>query len=255
MKASGGTPSRYGLAVAVAGIYAISFWYADIDPARLLAGLPRLAGWLATAWPPDLTDLPQLGERALETLAIATVGTTFAALLAAPLCLVAARPVIHGGPIYHLARAILDGLRAIDSFVFALLFVAAVGLGPFAGVLGIALHSAGSIAKLWSEHLETLEPGPMEAATMAGAGRVKVAVHTLLPDALPGLASIALYIWEFNVRASTVLGLVGAGGLGQELKNSIDLLDFPRVLTILVLILLLVVAIDRLSAALRRRLA
>jgi phosphonate transport system permease protein len=156
--------------------------------------------------------------------------------------------------LYLPARWFLNILRGIDSFVFALLFVAAVGLGPFAGVLGVGLHSAGSIAKLWSEAIETVERGPVEAAFMTGAGRLKVVFYALLPDVLPSLASVGLYVWEFNVRASTVLGIVGAGGIGQELKSSIDLLDFPRVFAILLIILVMVTAIDQVSASVRRRL-
>ncbi|MCA3634208.1 MAG: ABC transporter permease subunit [Methylobacterium sp.] len=143
----------------------------------------------------------------------------------------------------------------MDSFVFALIFVAAVGLGPFAGVLGIALHRAGSIARLWAEAIETTDMGPVEAARMSGAGRLKVFVHVQLPDALPQLSSILLYMWDFNVRSSTVLGVVGAGGIGQELTNSVNLLLFDRVLTIRVIILVMVTLIDQLSAWLRRRLS
>src|SRR3981189_720906 len=128
-------------------------------------------------------------------------------------------------------RWFLNTLRGIDSFIFALVFVAAVGLGPFAGVLGIGLHSAGTIAKLWSEAIEAVEPGPLEAAALTGANRLKVIRYALLPDILPNLTSIALYVWEFNVRSSTVLGVVGAGGIGQELKNSVDLLVFARLFT------------------------
>jgi phosphonate transport system permease protein len=220
----------------------------------LIEGLPRLARWLAAGWPPDFSDFDALLNRALETLAIATLGTAFAAVAAAPLCLLASRLLTPSWALYHAVRGFLDGLRAIDSFIFALIFVAAMCLGPFAGIIGVALHTTGSMAKLWSEHVETLESGPAEAAILAGAGRAKIALHTVLPDALPGLTSIALYLWEFNVRASTVLGLVGAGGIGQELKNSIDLLDFSRVYTILGLILIMVIGIDRLSAAIRRHL-
>ncbi|MFN7594537.1 MAG: PhnE/PtxC family ABC transporter permease, partial [bacterium] len=142
----------------------------------------------------------------------------------------------------------------IDGFVFALIFVAAVGLGPFAGMLGVALHSAGSLGKLWSEALEAADPAPMEAARSAGAGRAQAAAVILLPETFPQTASAALYVWEFNIRASTVLGLVGAGGIGQELKNAVDLLDFNRVLAILALIVAMTLAADRLSAALRARL-
>jgi phosphonate transport system permease protein len=167
---------------------------------------------------------------------------------------VAARNVTPEGLLYYPARWLLNFLRGIDSFVFALLFVAAVGLGPFAGVLGVALHSAGSVAKLWSEAIETIEPGPLEAVAMTGAGRLKIVFYALLPDVLPALLSTSLYIWEFNIRSSTVLGLVGAGGIGQDLKNAVDLLDFPSVATIILIILGMVTAVDQLSAWMRRRL-
>jgi phosphonate transport system permease protein len=227
---------------------------AQIDPARLWSGLPQLARWAAKAWPPDASELDRLLWRAAETVAMATVGTSFAALLAVPLAIVAARNTTPARVLYAPARWLLDVLRGVDSFVFALIFVAAVGLGPFAGVLGIALHTAGSMAKLWSEALEATAPEAVDAVRMTGARSLKIISYAVVPDALPALASVALYMWEFNLRSSTVLGVVGAGGIGQELKNSIDLLQFPRVLTVLLIILAMVTTIDQLSAWLRRRL-
>ncbi|MBI3512711.1 MAG: phosphonate ABC transporter, permease protein PhnE [Proteobacteria bacterium] len=240
--------------LAIAALYAVSFDLAQVDPARLWSGLPRLAHWAAKAWPPDVSELDRLLLRAGETLAMATIGTTFAALLAVPLCIVAARNTTPSRLLYAPTRWLLDSLRGVDSFVFALIFVAAVGLGPFAGVLGVALHSAGSIAKLWSEAIESAAPEPLDAVRMTGAQRLKIISYALLPDVMPSLASVALYMWEFNVRSSTVLGVVGAGGIGQELKNSVDLLLFPRLFTILLIILVMVTMIDQLSAWLRRRL-
>src|SRR5215813_8947814 len=189
---------------AIALFYAACLHFAEIDLRRLWDGLPRLARWITRAWPPDFSDLSALLTRAAETVAMATLGTTLGAVIAAPLCLLAARNVAPSLPLHLPARWLLTVLRGIDSFVFPLLFVAAVGLGPFAGVLGVALHGAGSIAKPWSEAIETVEPGPIDAAIMTGAGRLKVVSYALLPDVLPSLASIALYVWEFNVRASTV---------------------------------------------------
>lgn len=234
--------------------YVICLKVAQVDFAKLWDGLPRLANWASRAWPPDLSEVGILTYRAAETVAMGTVGTSFGALIAIPLCLAAARNITSSRIIRAPARSLMNMLRGIDSFIFALILVAAVGLGPFAGVLGLALHAAGSIAKLWSESIETAEPGPIEAVTMSGASRLKVIRHALLPDVLPSLTSITLYIWEWSIRASTVLGVVGAGGIGQELKNSVDLLAFDRVLTILVLILIMVAAIDATSAWLRRRL-
>ncbi|HJU17346.1 MAG TPA: phosphonate ABC transporter, permease protein PhnE [Stellaceae bacterium] len=240
--------------VFVLGIYGLSLYFVDFDLVRLWGGLPRLAHWAAKAWPPDTHELSILSERAIETVAMAVVGTTIGVVIAAPCCILAARNLTPSRLLYAPARWFLSILRGIDSFVFALLFVAAVGLGPFAGVLGIGLHSAGSIAKLWSEAIEAVEPGPLEAAALTGANRLKVIAYALLPDVLPNLSSITLYMWEFNVRSSTVLGVVGAGGIGQELKNSVDLLDFPRLFTIILIILVMVTAIDQFSAWLRRRL-
>ena len=143
----------------------------------------------------------------------------------------------------------------LDGDAGPLALPAAQGADADVGVLGVGLHSAGSIAKLWAEAVETAAPEPLDAIAATGAGRLRVILYALLPDVLPSLASILLYVWEFNVRASTVLGIVGAGGIGQELKSAIDLLDFPRVLAIILVVLVMVTAIDQASAWARRRLA
>ena len=238
----------------VATFYVASWKLAHIDPSKLVSGLPKMAGWARKAWPPATDELPVLLLRTAETVAMAALGTTAAALLALPLSVVAARNVTPSMVLYYPARWFLNVLRGIDSFVFALLFVAAVGLGPFAGVLGVAFHTWGSTAKLWAEAIENIPPGPLEAAAATGASRVKVLAFALLPDVAPSMVSVGLFWWEFNVRASTVLGVVGAGGIGQELKNSMDLLDFPRLLTIIGLILIMVTVIDHGSQWLRQRL-
>jgi phosphonate transport system permease protein len=236
------------------GFYLVSWQLAQVDPGKLVTGLPKMAGWALKAWPPATRELDVLLLRAAETVAMAAIGTTIATLLALVLCIFAARNLTPSLLLYYPARWLLNILRGIDSFVFALLFVAAVGLGPFAGVLGVGLHTWGTMAKLFAEAIETVEPGPIEAATLTGANRLKVISYALLPDVLPSITSLTLFWWEFNVRASTVLGVVGAGGIGQELKNSMDLLDFPRLLTIILIILAMVTVIDQLSAWLRRRL-
>ena len=240
--------------VLLAAFYSASWHLAKVDPAKLLSGLPRMASWTGKAWPPAMDELPVLLQRTGETIAMAAIGTTAAGLLALPLSVLAARNVTPSMAVYYPARWFLNALRGVDSFVFALLFVAAVGLGPFAGVLGIALHTWGSTAKLWAEAIENIPLGPLEGAAVTGASRLKVLAFALLPDVAPSMVSVGLFWWEFNVRASTVLGVVGAGGIGQELKNSMDLLLFPRLLTILVLILVTVTVIDQISAWLRRRL-
>jgi phosphonate transport system permease protein len=238
----------------VAAFYGVSWKLARVDPGKLVTGLPKMASWAKKAWPPAVGELPVLLLRTAETVAMAAIGTTAAAVLALPLCVITARNVTPSRLLYYPGRWLLNALRGIDSFVFALLFVAAVGLGPFAGVLGVALHTWGSTAKLWAEAIENIPPGPIEAAAATGASRLKVLAFALFPDVAPSMVSVGLFWWEFNVRASTVLGVVGAGGIGQELKNSMDLLDFPRLLTIIGLILIMVTAIDHGSQWLRHRL-
>lgn len=255
------TPRTLGEQLRFAGLlglgvafYVGCLYVAQVDLGKLWDGLPRLMNWAARAWPPDGSEFDVLLLRAAETVAMGTVGTTLGALLAVPLCLMAANNTTPSLWLSIPARGLLNILRGVDSFIFALILVAAVGLGPFAGVLGVALHAAGSIAKLWAESIETAERGPIDAVTMSGASRLRVIRYALLPDVLPSLSSIMLYMWEWSVRASTVLGVVGAGGIGQELKNAVDLLQFDRVFMILLIILAMVTAIDAVSAWLRRRL-
>ncbi|MEE3627765.1 phosphonate ABC transporter, permease protein PhnE [Nitrospirillum sp. BR 11752] len=243
------------ICAALLAFYAVSWRLAGIDLHKLAVGLPKLGRWLATAWPPDLHELPLFALRTAETVAMAAIGTTLAVLLALPMAILASRTITPWPALYHPARWFLNALRGIDSFVFALLFVAAVGLGPFAGVLGIALHTWGSAAKQFADYLESAHLGPFEAVRATGAGRLTAILYALMPDVAPIMLSTALFWWEFNVRASTVLGVVGAGGIGQELKNSMDLLDFPRLVTIIAVILVVVTALDQFSGWLRRRLA
>ncbi len=238
--------------VAALAVYAYCWRLADVDPGRLARGLSRMAGWAASAWPPATDELSLILARAADTVAIALVGTSLAAVIALILCVPAARTLTPARAGHLLSRLTLNTLRGVDSFVFALLFVAAVGLGPFAGMLGVALHSAGTMGKLFAESIEDLPPGPLDAARLTGASRLKVVSWAVAPDALPGLASVALYVFEFNIRSSIVLGVVGAGGIGQQLKNALELLDFPRVLTVVLVILAMVTIVDQLSSRLRR---
>ena len=251
---SSGPWQQFAVAVAVLIFVAVCVIVAKVDPVALVKGMPRLFEWASTAWPPYAKELDVIAFRAFETVAIATVGTLAAAILAAPLAMLVAN---NTAPLPWLAmplRWFANACRGIDTVVFALLFVAAVGLGSFAGVLGMIVHSLGVLIKLNSEAIETLPRAPLEAAAMSGAAPAKVMSHAVLPAVLPNLASVSLYVWEANVRTSTVLGIVGAGGIGMEIKAAIDLLDFQRLFTLTAAVLLMVTLIDQLSAWLRRRL-
>src|SRR5215831_8786318 len=237
-----------GVVGLIIAFYMVALSLVHFDLGRLAKGLPRIGHWLATAWPPKFSEMPIFLWRTAETIAMAAIGTTLAVIFALPLAVFASRNLTPLPQFYHPIRWFLNALRGIDSFVFALLFVAAVGLGPFAGVLGIALHTAGTAAKFFADQIESSNLGPYDAICATGAGRLTAIAFALVPDVLPALASIALYMWEFNLRSSTVLGVVGAGGIGQELKNSIDLLDFSRLMTIVLIIVAMVTAIDQFSA-------
>lgn len=245
---------RFALALACGLAFAVCLKLSEVNVAQLVTGMPRLFHWLAKSWPPYTHDLGTFWLRAAETVAIATVGTVFATLFAFPLSIFIARNTTPSLALSLPVRLVVNAFRGVDTVVFALLFVAAVGLGPFAGVLGMIVHSMGVIAKLNSEAIETIPNAPLEAAAMTGANRTKVVSYALLPSVLPNLASISLYLWEANVRTSTILGIVGAGGIGIEIKAAIDLLDFPKLLTLTVIVLIMVTAIDQFSAWLRRRL-
>lgn len=246
--------ARLGIGLAAAALLAVCLQLAEVDPSALVRGLPRLAAWASTAWPPYVDDLGTFVWRALETVAIATVGTVVATLLAFPLSILMARNLTPSLGVMLPVRWLCNAFRAIDTVIFAILFVAAVGLGPFAGVLGMIVHALGVVAKLNAEAIETLPDAPLEAALMSGAGPVKLVVYAMMPLAMPNLTSNALYVWEANVRTSTILGIVGAGGIGMEIKAAIDLLDFPKLLTLSVIVLLMVTVIDQISAFLRARL-
>ncbi|MBW3580304.1 MAG: phosphonate ABC transporter, permease protein PhnE [Actinobacteria bacterium] len=242
------------LALVAVAVFALCVRLAEVDPGALLEGLPKMAGWAARSWPPSTDGLDDLLVRAAETVAIAVVGTALAAVASLLACVPAARNLTPARLLRVPARWALNACRGVDSFVFALLFVAAVGLGPFAGTLGVAFHTFGSMGKLFAEAIEGMPPGPLEAAELTGAGRLRTVSWVVLPDVAPGLVSVALYMLEFNIRASVVLGVVGAGGIGQQLKNAIDLLNFPRLFTIILIILVMVAAVDALSSRLRAQL-
>lgn len=239
--------------ILVAVFLGAAFTVAQVDLGKLAKGLPKIGNWLLQMFPPDLSEIRIILFAAFQTLAMATVGSLFALLIAAPLVPLAARNTTPNMLVYRLVRGVFSVFRGTEMLVFALIFVAAVGFGPFTGVLAITFNMIGALGKLLTEVIEPADPGPIEAVSLTGAGPITKFRYALIPDVWPNIVSVALYIWEFNVRASTVLGIVGAGGIGQILKDSIDLLDFPKLCTVLLTILTMVISIDTLSGWLRRR--
>jgi phosphonate transport system permease protein len=198
--------------------------------------------------------LAGVGRALWTTLRIATLGTVLAAVLALPLGLLAARNLRAPRALFYSAKAVLDSLRAIHTLVFGLLFVGIVGLGATAGILAVAAHSAGTLGKLLAEAIESLDMQPVDAVRGTGAGAPQVFFLGVWPAVLPQFVSQTLYVWEFNLRDSTILGLVGAGGLGLLLSEAMSLFQWGRLATLLLAIVAMVTLFDTLSRAVRSRL-
>lgn len=228
-------------------------WDTGADPVRFARGLPWMLDFLRRMWPPDLRVLPQALAGGLVTVEIALLGTAVAAGLALPLGFLSARNVAPPG-VFYPARTVLNFFRSVDTLVYALIFVAAVGLGPFPGVLAVVAYTTTSLAKLYSEAIEGIDPGPVDAVTATGATRLQVLRFGVLPQVLPLFLSYVLYRLESNIRAATVLGFVGAGGIGFYLQTYLRLIDYPAASTVLLVTVAMVMVIDAISSRLRDRL-
>lgn len=199
--------------------------------------------------------LLQLGEATWTTFRIATLGSLLGALIALPLGVLTARNLGAPKSLAWVAKALLDAARSIHTLVFGLVLVGIVGLGPTAGILAIALHSSGTYGKLFAESIETLDMAAIEAVRSVGASPAQVFFNAIWPSVLPQFVSSHLYIWEFNIRDSTILGLVGAGGLGLLITEATALFQWGRLSTVLIVVVLLVASFDALSRRIRKALS
>ena len=202
----------------------------------------------------EASFLAGLGRATWVTIQIATLGSLVAALLALPLAMLAARNLHAPRPLAWAAKTLLDATRAVHTLVFGLVLVGIVGLGPAAGILAIALHSMGTYGKLFAESIEALDMVSIEAVRATGASPAQVFFHGVWPAALPQFVSHHLYVWEFNIRDSTILGLIGAGGLGLLISEAVSLFQWSRLATILLVVVVLVMAFDALSRRIREAL-
>jgi phosphonate transport system permease protein len=234
-------------------VLAWTAWDTGADPVRLGRGIPWIVDFLRRMLPPDLRVLPAALLGALKTVEIALLGTAVAAVLALPLGFLSARNVAAPA-IFHPARVALNFFRSVDTLVYALVFVAAVGLGPFPGVLAVVAYTTTSLAKLYSEAIEGIDRGPVDAITATGATRLQILRFGVLPQVLPLFLSYVLYRLETNIRAATVLGFVGAGGIGFYLQTYLRMIDYPAASTVLLVTVTMVMIVDAISSRLRARL-
>lgn len=247
--------SRYAWPMLLIAAVIGSFVFLQFEAGAILSaeGLQQMADYAAGFLHPDLSldHLRAIGYAALETLAMSAVGTLLAALLGALLALPAAgRSGLLGK---GAARLLLNALRAVPELVWAALMVLAAGLGPNAGTLALALHTAGVLGRLFAEALENTPSAPADALRLAGSGRIAAFCYGTLPVLWPQLMAYTLYRWENNIRMASVLGFVGAGGLGQMLYMSLSLFQEAQASTVILAMLLMVLAVDALSGWARMR--
>jgi phosphonate transport system permease protein len=224
----------------------------DFSPARLLAGFNQL-GWITMMMiPPDPgSSLPAYLVALGETLSIALLGTTIGALVALPVSLLAARNIVPSGIFRFPVRRFLDSVRGVDTLIWALVWINVVGLGPFAGVLAIAVSDFGAFGKLFSEAIETADRKQVEGIRASGGSALHEIRFGLMPQVLPVIAGQVLYFIESNTRSATIIGIVGAGGIGLQLAEQIRVLEWQKVSFLILMILVAVAAIDWISSRLR----
>ena len=232
-----------------------SFIYLGIDLGELggSGNLKQMGAYAQRFLSPDLSPahLQAIGHGALETIAMSALGTLLAAVFGLLLALPAAGR--YGWPLQSVSRLLLNALRAVPELVWAALMVLAAGLGPNAGTLALALHTTGVLGRLFAEALENTPPEPAEAIRLQGGNAISAFCYGSLPNLLPQLLAYILYRWENNIRMASVLGFVGAGGLGQMLYVSLSLFQEAQASTVILAMLLLVLAVDTLSSWSRQR--
>lgn len=246
-------PARWVGWAALLAVFFWSAWATEVSATRMVEGLPFMLDFVGRMFPPDLSVIGNALTGAVQTLQIAVVGTGVAAVLALPIAFAAAR---NAAPpwLFYGARLLLNAFRAIDTLVYALFFVAAVGLGPFPGVLAVIVYTATVLAKLYSEAIEAIDPGPVEAVTAAGATPLQVLRWGVLPQLMPQFLSYTLYRFETNIRAAAILGFVGAGGIGFYIQTYLRGFEYPAASAVLLVLVGMVMLVDFASSRLRARL-
>jgi len=265
--------SRFVKGLGWGGLTIAVLWFtADqigMSPLALIEGADHMWDFLTRMFPPDLNYVFFLGRALVETIQIAVWGTLLAVVFSIPMSLLAARnttPLIMVPwftetwqrlglhlLVFHLTRLFLNILRGINELIFALIFVSAVGLGPFAGVLAIAIHATGMLAKFCGEEIEGVDQGQVEAVQATGASKMQVILFAVIPQVIPAFISYSIFRFDVSIRSATVLGLVGAGGLGFSLIKTMKLFKYYETATCILVIFLLVGVSDWISSKWRAK--
>lgn len=241
------------LALAIGWLLHWSAGGAQMSWSELAGGMPQIGDFLSRSVPPDLNILPRLWAPALETIQIAIWGTLLSVLLALPLSFIAASNLHSWNWLRRVTRQFMNVIRSINELILALVFVSAVGLGPFPGVLALALHGMGMLGKFFAEAIEEIDDGPLQALRSAGASQLQIIAFGVVPQVITAWIAVILYRFEVNLRSATVLGMVGAGGLGFELVSSLKLFRYQETATCIIVITIMVITADMASNWLRSR--
>lgn len=234
-------------------LFLVSAWQTGFSVADLTSGTRDFVAFFGKLTP-DWRALPEIWGPLLETVQIAYLATIFGTLLGAPLIFLASRNTSVGGPIMWLARGILTILRSIPDLLYAAILAPMLSPGPLPGVLALTLFTMAVLAKLGSETVEAVDPGPLEALRATGAGRNRMIVYGVLPQIAATMTSYILYVFEINIRVSVIIGLVGAGGIGMLLNTYLNFFDYGGLSVLIIIIFAVVLVIDLLSTYLRSRL-
>jgi phosphonate transport system permease protein len=245
---------RLMLALALVAIVVQAAIVVRARPQDLITGAYGMADIIRRAMPPDFGKIDMVWWPALETIDLGIFGTLGGIIMALPLVVLAAANLTPSRFLYYTARGVIGFARAVPDLVWALLFVTAVGLGPFPGALALSVHSIGMLGRLFAETIEHMDMAPIDALTLTGARRIQVFSHGAIPSILPSFVGIALYRLDKNIRSSLVLGFVNAGGIGFELLSAMSLFQYQLVSLLLIVTFVIVIAAQRLSALLRARL-
>ena len=241
------------LILAVAAFVMVSFQQSGISVERLIRGIPALGRLVEQMFPPSIERLPQVLNLLLQTFMMAVAGTVLGLVFSLPLAILAAPSLSPHPLLVWLVRSLVALFRTVPDLIWAIVFVIAVGLGPASGVLALMVETMGFAARFFAEAMEETDKGPREALAALGARRSGIIFSAVIPQALPSMINTSLFSLEKATRGSVVLGLVGAGGIGIELKVSLELFDYDQAATTIIAIFALVLLVERASTWIRSR--
>lgn len=244
--------SGFWAGILIAGVVLWSLISTDVQLSRLLSAGPRIADFFGRMFPPDPTIMSEIWKGSAETLQIATLGTVGAVILSVPLGILASETMVSAA-VYRPIRTILAFIRAIPLILVAMLMVGAVGLGPLPGIIAVAFHATGMLAKFYAEAIDGVSRAPIAALESAGAGPLVRLRHAIWPQMAPVVARDTIFRFELNLRESLILGIVGAGGIGFYIQTYVRSFQYDKAASVTIAVVIMVISIEAINVALQRR--